>query len=93
MTESTQLGTVVNEREVDLDNARINLTVPHTIYDQLYKKAEFTGLTVEELAVNILMDSLTENVGAPTIDSPSFAAKKITGPSGRRVVVENNYAN
>lgn len=92
MTEST-FGTVVNEREVDLENSRLNLTVSNTIHDQLYKKAEFMGLTIEELAVQVLLDSLQVNVGAPSIDGPSFAAKKITGPSGRYVKVENNYAN
>lgn len=89
----TPFGKVVNDREVDLENSRINLTVPNDVFDRLNSKAEFIGLTCEEYVVQVLLDSLVEHVGKATITGPSFATKKISGPSWKAVVVENNNAD
>ena len=89
MTDSP-FGKVVNDREVDLENSRINLTVTNDVFERLNSKAEFIGLSVEEYAIQVLLDSLVEHVGKATISGPSFATKKISGPTWKTVKVEEN---
>ena len=77
---------------VNLDEAVVPLRITHQIFDRLAAKARFAGFdSVEKYCVFILLKSLEERVGAPSIDSPSnFSGendtKKITGPSGSGMV-------
>jgi hypothetical protein len=102
MTEaSPQLGTIVNDIQEDqeleelqkkielLEMSRINLRVAPSVFDRLLSAAEFSGLTIEEYATNILLDSLNTTVGKATITAPSWLSgtnqKKVTAPQGNLV--------
>jgi hypothetical protein len=102
MTEvSTELGTIVNDIKEDqeleelqkkielLEMSRLNLRISPNIFDRLLSAAEFSGLTIEEYATNILVDSLNTTVGKATINAPSWLSgtnqKKVTAPQGNLV--------
>jgi hypothetical protein len=65
----------------------IKVEVSQHTYENLSRKAEFFGLSLEELCGNILLDYLTGSVGRPHISAPSNGNKAsgqtrlITGPS------------
>jgi hypothetical protein len=67
----------------------LKLTVSEHTFDNLSRKANFFGLSTEELSANILLDYLAGSVGRPHISAPSVQgkpntagqAKLITGPS------------
>jgi hypothetical protein len=102
MTEvSTELGTIVNDIKEDqeleelqkkielLEMSRLNLRISPNIFDRLLSAAEFSGLTIEEYATNILVDSLNTVIGKATITAPSWLSgtnqKKVTAPQGNLV--------
>jgi hypothetical protein len=70
-----------------LEQERINLRVAPVIFDKLFRCAELSGLSVEDYAIKVLIDSLDSSIGKPTISSPSnlsgvSTAKKVTGYTG-----------
>ena len=81
------LGEVVNNKELPLDEAVIPVRVPDAIFDRMVKAAQFHQYpNVEAWATATLVNSLTTKVGAPSINSPGLVntqpAKLITGPKG-----------
>lgn len=74
------------EKRIELlEMSRINLRVPPHIFDRLYNQATFHNITIEEHCVNILEESLSVQIGKPTISAPSVIGhtvqKKVMGPS------------
>ena len=93
---TTDLGTIVNDREgvikdLSINEARIILRVSNEIFDKLMMKAQHQGYpSLEAYCEFLVTSSLVTKVGAATINSPSQVseqtAKKITGPSGSGMV-------
>lgn len=74
------------EKKIELlEMSRINLRVTPVTFDRLNKQAEFHGLSIEEHCINILMESLHQQIGKATITAPSVMTgtvqKKVLGPS------------
>ena len=100
MTNHPELGTIVNdiapdpeaeqlERDcVSLALSRINLRVSPHLFDSLLKKAEFFGITIEQYAEQILLESQEERIGKSVISGPKLISgievKKVTGPSFKK---------
>ena len=83
---SDTLGEVVNNKELSIDEAKLILRIPHSLFDKLVLKAQHQKFpNAEAYAVFVLMESLKTKVGAPHIDSAGEATKfegnKITGPT------------
>ena len=68
-----------------LEMSRINLRVTPVVFDRLNRCAEMKGQTVEEFCTEVLLDSLTTQIGKATINAPSVIGntvqKKVMGPS------------
>jgi len=95
MSDSNQdLGTIVNEREGEesnfpsIEEARLVLRITPKIFDRLVNAATYHQYpSVEDYCITKLIDTLTNKVGAASIDAPSQMSgrsdlKKITGPKG-----------
>jgi hypothetical protein len=86
LTEEQELEQLENRIQF-LEQERINLRVAPVIFDRLYRCAELSGLSVEDYALKVLIDSLDSSIGKPTISSPSnlsgvSTTKKVTGYTG-----------
>lgn len=70
-----------------LENARLNIKLPHHIFSALSRVAEHKQQTIESYASELLSDSLETQVGAAWITGPSSVsgmstkAKKISSPT------------
>jgi hypothetical protein len=78
------------QRKIELlELSRLNLRLQPSTFDRLLSAAEFSGLTIEEYATNILVESLNTLVGKPTISGPSYLSGtpqgKVLGPVGNLV--------
>lgn len=88
------LAALVNDKEgnpveMPLDEARFPIRVTNEIFDRFVKAAEFHNYpSVEAWATSLLVNSLTQKVGAKTISAPTEMSGKpqqstlITGPKG-----------
>ena len=79
------------EKRIELlEMARLNLRVTPVVFDRLLKQAEFHGISIEEHAISIIEDSLTQLIGKPSINAPSVIGKtpqkKVMGPSSTSTV-------
>lgn len=76
----------IEERIEFLEKERINLRVAPFVFDRLLKQADFYGVSIEDHCVSILLESLDENVGKPSITGPSnlsgVVTKKVMGYTG-----------
>ena len=75
--------------EMPLDEARFPIRVTNEIFDRFVKAAQFHNYpSVEAWATSLLVNSLTQKVGAKTISAPTEMSGKpqqstlITGPKG-----------
>lgn len=85
---------MTDKPNVSLDEAKLILRVPHSVFDKLYNTSIHYGFkSLEDYCVARLVESMETKIGAPHICGPSTlngnqAPKKtITGPSGSGMVV------
>ena len=73
------------EEKISQLKERIVLNLLPTYIDRIEKHAAHQKLSVEDYCVKVLMESLDEEIGKPTISGPSKVngntIQKITGPS------------
>ena len=79
------------EKRIELlELSRLNLRVTPVVFDRLLKQAEFHGISIEDHAISIIEDSLTQLIGKPSINAPSVIGKtpqkKVMGPSSTSTV-------
>ena len=93
---SKDLAAIVNYKDSEpkvtdmpLDEARFPIRVTNEIFDRFVKAAQFHNYpSVEAWATSLLVNSLTQKVGAKTISAPTEMSGKpqqstlITGPKG-----------
>ena len=91
MTEQSTIrdfGEVVNDKEMpSIEEARLNLRIPHSLFDSLLAQAQKRKFpSVEAFAEFVLTQAVTQKVGATHIDGPEVmsghTAGKITGFKG-----------
>jgi len=78
---------------VSLDEAKLILRVPHSVFDKLFQTSTHYGFkSLEDYCVARLVESMETKIGAPHIGGPSTLngnqapMKTITGPSGSGMV-------
>ena len=74
-------GEVVNDKELpSIDEARINLRVPHELFDKLLGHAQKRRFpNVESFCEFVLTQAVTQKVGATHIDGPEMMSGHETG--------------
>ena len=74
----------------------LKLNVSEHTFDNLKRKADFFGISIEELSANILLDYLVGSVGRPHITAPNLGTQRkgqvklIKGPSWQNKVEDSN---
>ena len=72
----------IEARIKEISQASVNVSLPPNVLARLTQKAAFVGLSLEEHLQGVILDSVSQDVGAPVISGPSSAKhKKIQGPS------------
>ena len=74
-------GTIVNNEEpLTVEEAKLNLRIPHNLFDQLLSHAQKRRFpSVEAFAEFILTQAVTQKVGATFIDGPEVMSGQSTG--------------
>ena len=89
---SEEFGTIVNDRELpSVEEARLNLTIPHNLFDSLLAHARKRNFpNIEAFASFVLSQAVSQKIGAPFIEAPAemsgVSTGKITGPSNSGMV-------
>ena len=94
MEQSTikDFGEPVNNKELpSIEEARLNLRIPHKLFDQLFAHAQKRQYpSIEAFAEFVLSQAVNQKVGAAHIDAPAqmsgVSTGKITGPSNSGMV-------
>ena len=78
---TTEFGEIVNDKELPtIEEARLNLRIPHNLFDQLLSHAQKRKFpSVEAFAEFILTQAVTQKVGATFIDGPEVMSGHNTG--------------
>ena len=88
----TDFGTIVNNNEAPtIEEAKLILKIPHSLFDQLLGHANKRKFpSVEAFASFVLSQAVNQKIGAPVIDAPAElsgqSTGKITGPSNSGLV-------
>ena len=82
----------VNNKELPaIEEARLNLRIPHNLFDNLLAHAQKRNFpNVETFAEFVLSQAVTQKIGAPIIEAPAemsgHSTGKISGPSNSGMV-------
>ena len=77
-----EFGTIVNNEEAPakIEEAPLNLSIPHSLFDSLLAHARKKGFpNVEAFAAFVLSQAVHQKVGATHIEGPSVMSGHSTG--------------
>ena len=78
---TSEFGTIVNNDEsLTIEEARLNLRIPHNLFDSLLAHAQKRKFpSVEAFAEFVLTQEVTQKVGATHINGPEIMSGQATG--------------
>ena len=83
MEQSTikDFGEIVNDKESPtIEEAKLILKMPHSLFDKLFANAQKKGFpNVEAFATYTLVQAVTQNIGATHIEGPAVMSGQNTG--------------